>query len=181
MISLVKQCSKCKIIKGKDEFYFDKNTNDGLFSWCKPCCRHHRRKYNVSNKLYMREYRKKHPNVLKEWRAKNKQRILEYDRKYRERKPEVHRDKERRRKLQKKKVSGNHTYKQWEDLLKRFDYRCFMCGKRGKLTRDHITPISKGGSDDIENILPLCSSCNSQKGSQGIEWYKDKLIKEQFE
>jgi 5-methylcytosine-specific restriction endonuclease McrA len=39
-----------------------------------------------------------------------------------------------------------------------------------KLTVDHVIPISMDGSNNIENIQPLCRECNSAKHTQTIDF-----------
>lgn len=34
------------------------------------------------------------------------------------------------------------------------------------MTVDHRTPIARGGSNGIENLVPACNSCNSKKGTR---------------
>lgn len=41
---------------------------------------------------------------------------------------------------------------------------CAICGLPGADTRDHITPLSAGGSNDPSNIQFVHRSCNSRKG-----------------
>lgn len=53
-------------------------------------------------------------------------------------------------------------------VFSHFGYKCNMCGKSSSLTIDHITPVVSGGLDILENLQPLCKSCNSSKGSGGI-------------
>lgn len=86
-------------------------------------------------------------------------------------------EKERRkvrqlRYLSKKKgAEGSHTFQQWEELKKKYNYCCADCGMQEpftnqffqRLTEDHIIPLSKGGSNFIENIQPLCHFCNCLK------------------
>jgi 5-methylcytosine-specific restriction endonuclease McrA len=61
---------------------------------------------------------------------------------------------------------GSHTIVEWELLKKQYGYTCPSCKNKEpniKLTEDHIIPLKKGGSDYIENIQPLCRSCNCKK------------------
>lgn len=52
---------------------------------------------------------------------------------------------------------------------------CWYCGKEmepSKLTKDHVFPRSKGGANDMDNIIMVCKTCNSSKGNMDLfEWY----------
>lgn len=62
-----------------------------------------------------------------------------------------------------------HTFGEWENLKAQYNWTCPICKKSEpqiKLTEDHIIPLSRGGSDNIENIQPLCKRCNCSKGNR---------------
>lgn len=43
---------------------------------------------------------------------------------------------------------------------------CFYCGRKmnkNNKTFDHITPVKKGGSDTVDNLVCCCNSCNQIK------------------
>jgi 5-methylcytosine-specific restriction endonuclease McrA len=70
-------------------------------------------------------------------------------------------------------LKGRHTNEEWETLKGHFNYRCLSCGyyePEIRLTKDHVLPISQGGSDSIDNIQPLCLGCNCMKMSIGIDF-----------
>ena len=60
---------------------------------------------------------------------------------------------------------ADFTAEQWIALQHAFDHRCAYCDRRrkGRLTQDHITPLSQGGAHTASNIVPACASCNSKK------------------
>jgi 5-methylcytosine-specific restriction endonuclease McrA len=77
--------------------------------------------------------------------------------------------------------AGSHTNTEWKQLKAIHNYKCTICGinedqlkiiwsgiHKGftKLTKDHIVPISEGGSNYIINIQPACISCNSRKNNK---------------
>ncbi len=48
---------------------------------------------------------------------------------------------------------------------------CVYCGAPADCF-DHVIPRSRGGSDDADNIVPACVSCNSSKGNRTLEQFQ---------
>jgi 5-methylcytosine-specific restriction endonuclease McrA len=58
-------------------------------------------------------------------------------------------------------------------LFARDRYRCQYCGRtqaelkpRESLTRDHLIPLSRGGTNDWTNVVTACSPCNTRKANR---------------
>lgn len=79
----------------------------------------------------------------------------------------------------KRKEDGFSTYykrynkDEWPEICRmREEEDCFYCGNTGGAI-DHLVPRSKGGSDDISNLVPCCKSCNSSKSNKSLDvWYQ---------
>jgi 5-methylcytosine-specific restriction endonuclease McrA len=58
-------------------------------------------------------------------------------------------------------------------LFARDRYRCQYCGRgvadlkpREGLTRDHLVPLSRGGTNDWSNVVTACAPCNTRKANR---------------
>jgi len=67
---------------------------------------------------------------------------------------------------------GTLLVREWDALMKKYDYRCVCCGEKKKLTIDHVIPVSKGGGSEMSNVQPLCRECNRMKGVRSVDFRK---------
>jgi len=59
-------------------------------------------------------------------------------------------------------------------IFRKTDWKCFYCGTDlGETpTTDHLTPTSRGGSNNMENTVACCGSCNSRKCNKTLDEYR---------
>lgn len=170
------------------KFYRHRRYKDGYRDQCKDCFKKYpehakakAKQWYEEHKEYAltksKEYGMLHPEIRckagkkyrdahkyeisirgKIWKQNNHGKVLEYTRK--------------RRNI-KRGTIGSHTNGEWELLKIQYGFVCPCClGQEPeiKLTEDHIIPLSKGGSDYIENIQPLCGHCNFIKHTKTIKY-----------
>ena len=104
---------------------------------------------------------------------RDKERITARNKKHRQDNPEASIARVQKRRTAKTKAGGSFTAKEWSDLCKKYGHRCLDCKGRRKLTADHVIPVAKGGSSNIDNIQPLCMPCNAKK-STGTQDFRSK-------
>lgn len=114
------------------------------------------------NRRYAKENREYLNDKQRAWRLAHPEQSKEYDLKH---------TANRREQLENARKLGTHTDREWITLCVRNNFKCLCCGRDDvNLTKDHIIPMSDGGSDSIDNIQPLCASCNTKKGRDWTDY-----------
>lgn len=196
---ILKTCTQCKQTKSSDSFPPDKRNPDGKQAKCRACRAANQRDYARRNPDKKREsdkrYRQDHPDAIREkkrqysqdnrerlnqlsadWRRNNKERSDAIGRAYRKRNPETHRENHRvtsaRYRARKENADGDCTPAQWQAILNRYapDGRCPACGEKRPLTLDHVIPMKLGGTNNPDNLQPLCRHCNEKKAQKTTDY-----------
>lgn len=161
-------------LRQRDKEYYEVNRD---------AIRERQKQYNAANKEQHAAYRRAnrdHRNELKRQsrmrhaedesgereRERNRQLAL----KWRKENPERHKENIRKYRALRAGAEGSFTQAEWVALCESCDNRCLRCGTTENITADHVVPLSKGGADSIENIQPLCKSCNCSKGTKIIDY-----------
>jgi 5-methylcytosine-specific restriction endonuclease McrA len=135
-----------------------------------------RRKYQEEHKQEISEYKRR-------WAAENGEKVAASKLAYyeREREEVIARSKNwaecnpekvrsakannrRERRAARHASPGSFSAEEFEALCDAYGNKCLACGDtEAMLEADHIVPLTRGGTDDISNVQPLCGSCNRKK------------------
>lgn len=176
-----KTCSNCKQTKPLSAF--NRNSN-----YCRPCSNAKSKLWYQNNKsrakqthddfiadnptynaVYYEENKEQFIKWQREWYVTNKDRLkpirLDY---YNTHKQQYLEAVHRRRALIEN--AGTFTMAEFIALCEACNYICPACHEKAVLTVDHVVPLSKGGSNTIDNIQPLCGKCNRSKRRKTIDY-----------
>ena len=97
--------------------------------------------------------------------------------------PQLVRARGERRRQREASASGDFSGADIQNIRRQLDDRCRYCGTplEGEGEVDHLTPISRGGSNDASNLTLACLRCNREKGSKTfdeyLEWRRERDLK----
>lgn len=154
-----------------------------------------------SERAYARDWLKRNAqkarDAVRRWRERNPELNRERRRKYRRTAylrnaakinaqkaaylashPEVKRAKEQAYRARRVAAVGSFTGAEWLESLARWEDLCAYCGATGPLEADHRVPLSRGGTNFIDNILPACRRCNGRKHKMTEDEFRALLAAE---
>lgn len=171
-----KQCTKCKILKNKSEFYKEKKSIDGFHIYCKECLRKNQKIYKLNNIDKVRLRNKAYKERIKK---EDPDRLKNHDLKYRN-SARGHYTKIKQRDEERNTERLEINFKKFEDWFECQNYACNYCGishenfmkvrkkiTYGKISRyKSLTIDRKDNSQNysLENICISCGLCNYLKG-----------------
>lgn len=191
-----KRCTRCNLVKEAADFHRQSTTSTGLDNYCRECRKAYGAQHYRANKERHYEtvklWSKRNPekDAIIRRKARSSDKYKANTKVYREKNREALRETvhkwylnnrehctlKKHRRRAKELAGGSFSAKQWRELLASTGNRCLACGtaaaetKLGKLTMDHVIPLSKGGSNTIDNIQPLCLPCNISKARRTIDY-----------
>jgi 5-methylcytosine-specific restriction endonuclease McrA len=189
----MKRCNSCGVEKALTEFHRHSSYNDGHRSQCKVCLNAKAKTpENLAKHLkYVKQWQARNAEKVVQasradmvknrtrriaasaaWRVENRERHRSLVRAWSAANPDASAVHGARRRARKAGGGGCHTVGEWRDRLEYFNHCCAYClaheSECGPLTKEHVLAISSAGSDDIENIVPACTPCNSRKGPRSL-------------
>lgn len=162
----MKTCSLCRKAKVFAAYSKCSARADGLQNYCKACAKEKRAQRYLEKIVEERAQNRQWHIDNQPWKDPAKR---EYHNAWRRASDRTIEDNNRR--ALELKAEGQYTLEQWYEVCKLYDNKCLRCRRPDvKLTQDHVVPLSRGGTNWISNIQPLCGPCNSSKGVKTIDY-----------
>ena len=197
-------CTTCKQDKPATGEYFvrDSRCPDGIKFTCKVCRSDYLRVWNKTeagvknrkrswanfyskNKVFCvnrsRAYRAAHPEETRlynrQYKEYNRDLVSTYNKTYAKNNKEKILAKNHNRRSRLKGAEGKITASVIKQIVSVNNYCCAYCTKEIKTgyTIDHIIPLSRGGTNKIDNLTLACRSCNSSKRTRTAEEFRSLL------
>lgn len=139
----------------------------------------HKEEIAEYKKQYYEEHKEEKAEYQKQYYEEHKEEIAEYNKQYRESNPHIVFNKNvlKRVRINNIEVKGRITSEQWYEVFNFFNNSCAYSEEEltNNKTLDHIIPLSKGGTNEIWNVIPCSRSCNSSKqDKEFLEWYEQQ-------
>jgi hypothetical protein len=132
----------------------------------------HKEEIQIWAKKYRVKNREKFNEMKRKCYSADPEKFLRQIRNWRKNNPEKFRFMCKIHNYRKKNAIGSHTYEEWIKMRDATNGWCKGYGRNPhfvgleRLTEDHIMPLKHGGFNFIENIQPLCRSCNARKNDK---------------
>lgn len=201
-----RSCTRCGEKKEWSEFYNLRRGINGKTPACKTCMAALADKYRSENRDQVRKRGKESKkrkraedpqpdrDANRRWRLANKNKISIKQKKYYENNKERLREAVRKYNAQhaaeakawqqnyraRKRAGGSITGNDMRRVLTE-SALCFYCESPYTADRrptvDHVVPLSKGGTNDLSNLVSCCRSCNSKKRARTLEEWEPAIGK----
>lgn len=159
----------------KMEFCSMRKCNEKHYS--KGLCKKHYDKARRKNNKEQRAIQ------IKQWRKNNKEHVIKYRKEYNQTSAgklstKAH---HHNRRILTRGLTIAIVQSVYEDNIKKFGrLTCCLCFKPiefGKDSLEHLTPLSRGGSNDYDNLGVAHRKCNNKKTTKTLdEWFKNRQI-----
>lgn len=112
-----------------------------------------------------------HRQIERRYREQNSERVRRRRLAWLKANPAWRKVKKHRRRAKERNAPGSHSLSDIKRIHKLQKGRCAICFQKlgERYTVDHITALSRGGSNDPSNIQLACRACNAKK------WAKDPI------
>jgi 5-methylcytosine-specific restriction endonuclease McrA len=195
----MRKCSVCLEWKPATADQFELNSANalGIGYKCRNCANEYKKKWArehpESRSQSRRKWTEKNPlyfstHYYSNWKserlrrniyyAKNKEKFVEKRKEYYRRNPEYYYIARHKRRALKKKSTGSFTQSDIRLLFALQKRKCWYCQKsiEDGYHMDHRIPLSRGGSNDISNIVLTCPHCNLSKNNKLPHEWGDRLL-----